>query len=183
MNAGGSSLLLLDACCVLNLFATDRMGEILRATPHLCAIAQKVEQEALFVLRGGQGPDASDRIAVDLQPLYAAGLLTILSPTATELADYVNFAAELDDGEAMTCAVAVHRGTAVASDDRKARRVLGRVAPQLQLLGTLDLVRAWATGGPIGADALRAVLTNVRDRASYQPGRAHPLRSWWDASL
>ncbi len=102
---------------------------------------------------------------------------------AAELVDYVNFAAELDDGEAMTCAIAVHRGGAVATDDRKARRVLTRDAPRLRLLNTLDLVRDWALQQQIASVPLRAVLANIRDRASYIPGRSHTLRSWWDASI
>lgn len=181
--SAGNPWLLLDACCALNLYATEHMEEILRVAPHPCAIAQKVEEESLFVLRGGQGPDAGGKIPVDLAPLYASGVLTVLPLEAAELVDYVNFAAELDDGEAMTCAIALHRGGAVATDDRKARRVLTRDATHLRLLSTLDLVRDWAQQQQIASATLRAVLANIRDRASYIPGRNHALRSWWDISI
>lgn len=181
--SAGNPWLLLDACCALNLYATDRMEEILGVVPHPCAIAQKVEEESLFVLRGGQGPDASDKVPVDFAPLYASGVLTVLTLEAAELVDYVNFAAEMDDGEAMTCAIALHRGGAVATDDRKARRVLTRDAPHLRLLSTLDLVHDWAFQQQIASVALRTVLMNIRDRATYIPAHSHALRAWWDISI
>jgi predicted nucleic acid-binding protein len=120
---------------------------------------------------------------VDFAPLYASGVLTVLTLETTELGDYINFAAEMDDGEAMTCAIAGHRGGAVATDDRKARRVLTQDAPHLRLLSTLDLVHDWAFQQQIASAALRRALMNIRDRATYIPARSHALRAWWDISI
>ena len=41
----------------------------------------------------------------------------------------MDLSAVIDDGEAITGAIALHRGYAVAIDDRKARRVLGKRVP------------------------------------------------------
>ena len=49
--------------------------------------------------------------------------------TPSEEASFVELAAVLDDGEAVTGAIALNRGHLVAIDDRKARRVLGGKAP------------------------------------------------------
>lgn len=66
----------------------------------------------------------------------------------------------------------------VATDDRKAERVL---ADRVPLRSTLDLVKAWAAHGSVDQATLRAAVIDLRDRGSYVPRRAHPLRAWWDA--
>jgi predicted nucleic acid-binding protein len=49
---------------------------------------------------------------------------------------FVQFAAKIDDGEAMTLALCVSRGYAFATDDRKARRIAASVAEPISLLAT-----------------------------------------------
>src|SRR5438552_2210471 len=125
--------ILLDACCVLNLYAGRCLHSVLRAALHKYAVAERVVAEALYVRNPPATADADpqeDREAVDLQPLIAEGLLSVLTTeTEREAAAFVRFATQLDDGEAMTCALASERGLAVATDDRKAQRVLRSIVP------------------------------------------------------
>lgn len=175
-----ASVLMLDACCILNLVASRHMEAIIRCLSMRCAVATAAAGEALWVERGGSGPDATARDPVDLQPLIDAGLLVILSvDTDDEMAAYVTFAASLDDGEAMTCAIAVERGYAVASDDHRVANVLKRLAPQIPILTTPSLLKHWAETSGIAPPLLKQVLTDVHDRARYAPGRHDPLQSWW----
>src|SRR5581483_10436728 len=109
--------------------------------------------------------------AVDISPLVAPGLLELLAvETPDEAASYVSFAAELDDGEAMTCALALHRGALVATDDRKALRLLAARAPQIRVRSTAQLLKEWADSASLAPTELRAVLTDVRQRARFAPG-------------
>lgn len=175
--------LFLDTCCALSLYATNRMVDILTAMPMRCALAQKVEAEMLFVYRGGAGQGATDKDPVDLQPLYAAGLLTVVSPsTATEFARYVTLAAEVDDGEAMTLALALSRGVAISTDDKKARRVFTREAPHLALYRAVDLVHDWSVSQQITGAALREALVNGYERAGFRARPQDPLFGWWSRS-
>src|SRR4051812_35969525 len=96
-------LVLLDACCLINLFATGLIERILGALPYTFAVADIVARESLFV----------------------------------------QLAADIDDGEAMTCALAVRRGYAVATDDRKTLRLLRERHPQVQILSTSSIVSGW----------------------------------------
>lgn len=173
---------LLDACAVVNLYATHRMDQILEVVDGSFAVVDVVEREAQYVFRGGKGEDAKERESIDLQPCVARGALTVIGATdEEELLTYINLTQELDDGEAMTAALAIHRGYTVVTDDRKAARVLARQTVPLRT--TLDLVRTWADHQAVSAEVLRVVLTDLRERGNYYPARSHPLRSWWDTAL
>jgi hypothetical protein len=62
-------------------------------------------------------------IPVDLSRHVQASAFEIIDMTAGEIPLYVELAGLVDDGEASTIAVAIKRGLALATDDRKARRV------------------------------------------------------------
>ena len=183
MTAGASDtgwpntgVLLLDASCLLNLCATDRLLEIAAALPWQLAVVDYVmEQEVLYVrIIGAQ----EGTVPVDLSPLIDEGLLLVMRlETPSEEASFVELAAVLDDGEAVTGAIALNRGHLVAIDDRKARRVLGEKAPGMRLVSTLELMRQWSASVPVQevSNALRA----MQHRASYVPGQWDPLHAWW----
>src|SRR5947208_17094709 len=105
--AATHNCIILDACCVITLYITERMGDILGSVPKPFVIAD-------YVFR-------NEILRFDLQALIDQGLLTVVSPGSEEEQDtFIDFAVHLDDGEAMTGAIAVHRNWAIATDDRKA---------------------------------------------------------------
>ena len=172
-------MLLLDASCLLNLYATDRLTEIAAALPWQLAVVDYVmEQEVLYVITNGAEGDQEERFPVDLSPLVDAGLLLVLRlETPTEEASFVELAAILDDGEAVTGAIAFNRGHLVAIDDRKARGVLSEKAFSRGLVSTLEILHQWCVSVPVEevAQALRA----MRRRARYVPSQQDPLYAWW----
>lgn len=173
-------LTLLDACVVINLYATRRMEEIVRSVPTVVGIVDAVRREAGYVRRGGAGEDADDREAIDLAPMFTAGALVAISPTEPELETFLELTLQLDDGEAMTAAVALARQAVVATDERKAISILeGRVG----IRSSLELVRTWVDARGLAEDDVRTVLTDLRQRGHYVPSERHPLRPWWDAVL
>ena len=180
----GQPGIILDACCLLNLYASRQIEAILRAVPPRFAAAEAAAAEVLYVRRGGGGQDTDKREHVALQPLICAGLLDILRlETEVEKASFVRFAVELDDGEAMTCALAMHRQAAVATDDRKAIRVLNSVATHVRVHTTVSLLKWWAEIEQPAEATLKRALTDVRERASFVPGRHDPLLPWWETVL
>lgn len=173
------SVVLLDARSLLNLYASRHLGDILAAFPARFAVADRVMQESLYVRRGGDGEDADEREPVELAPFITQGLLCILSfETEQEMTAFLEFATQLDDGEAMSCALAYLHGYSVVTDDRKALRLLGRYASHVTCYGTLDVLQAWAGEG-MSDTVLRTILRAIRERASYFPGTNHPLYPWW----
>lgn len=172
--------LILDACCVINLFASARMGAILRAWPVAVVIADYVRDEEALVVRAGTEGSGLPAEPIDLRPLIGEGVLEVTALEEAEAETFVTFAAAFgDDGEATTAALAVHRGWALATDDRGAINVLRRLAPQVPLVSTPEIIRHWAEAEAVPADRLREILANVRVRARYVPHAQHPHRGWW----
>ena len=159
----GQPSIILDSCCLLNLYASRQIEAILRAIPVRFAAAAAAAAEVLYVLHGGGGQDARRREQVDLQPLIRAGILDILSL----------------EGEAMTCALAVHREADVSTDDRKAIRVLNSVAPHVRVHTTVGLLKWWVEIEQPAEATLKRALTDVWERGNFIPGRHDALLSWW----
>lgn len=173
------SLTLLDACAVLNLYATRRMESILAAVDGSVAVVDVVAREAQFVRRGGTGEDARERVQIDLQTLVDDGLLGVISTDIEEeLLTFIDLSQEVDDGEAMTAALAIHRGCIVVTDDRKASRIL--FARGVTLRTSLDLIRVWSNSSSVTRQVLRTALVDLQQRGNYDTPRGHPLREWWD---
>jgi len=174
--------LILDACCVLNFLASDRLTSILTSIPQSIAIAEYVYTEEILPVQAKLFRDR-DQASV-LQTHINAGLLTIVSlNSAIEESALVNLAVEMDDGEAHTCAIALARHWDIASDDHKVLTVLKRVTPHLRVITTPELLKQWADVNSIDAHQLATVLENIQTRANYWPGPKHPLYTWWQTNI
>lgn len=175
----------MDACCVINLVASKYAVEIISALHAHTAIATYVqEQEVLSISGSVQYLDDIDGITA-LKILERNGILTFESPNCeTEQINYINFAADLgDDGEAVTCAIGVTRGWAVATDDRKPIKLLRRVAPHIPVVTTPDIVKHWSKWVEGSYEILPDALRNIRIYGRYDPPRNHHLYEWWETHI
>jgi predicted nucleic acid-binding protein len=167
------ALLLLDACCLINLAATGLLDEILLRLPYACATSDLViSTEVLSVLSA----DGLER-----EPINASALsgLSIFSLSDEELVSFLEFAMDLDDGEASVCALAQSRGGTVATDDRKAIRILGGASPAIPILQTPDLLYEWQKISGSSHRELCEIVRAIEQRARFRPRRDHRLFSWW----
>ena len=173
--------ILLDASCLLNLYATGHLRDIAIALPDQYWVADSVAaREALFVWRRSRTDGKEVQEPVVPTSFSEEGLIQLMRlKKPVEEATFVALAAELDDGEAVTGALAFHGGCAVATDDRKARRVSGQLSPPVELVSTLEILKWWAEGSRIYGDELSAALAEMQSSASYIPGARHPLYEWW----
>ncbi len=139
-----------------------------------------LETEALYVWLPDSSGGSEERIRVDVSALLADGLMTVVRMEhMEEQAIFVDLAASVDDGEAVTGALALTRAYLVATDDRKARRVLSERSQAVGLVSTLELVKSWAETASIPESELRNAIDAVRTGASYVPGERDPLYEWW----
>lgn len=173
--------LLLDASCLLNLYATGCLSVISATIEVQLHVADYVlEQEAIYTWVTDATSGLEEPVPVDVSSLIAEGLIHVIRLESTvEQATFVGLAALVDDGEAVTGALALYRGCSVATDDRKARRVFGERIPSVQLVSTLDILKLWADTGQVADTDLQAAMMAMRSGASYIPSTRDPLFEWW----
>ncbi len=167
---------LLDSSVLINILASDHVEEVLKTLTAGAGVCTAVMAEALY-LRGERPTDARTRVC--LQPLIDRGLLEEHSvQTEEERALYVDLAADLDDGEAMTLAIAYERRIITATDDKKARRIArARFGNAVRLLGTADIMIGWANDQD--DMSVRTVLRRIEVVAQFRPPNDDPLLRWW----
>jgi predicted nucleic acid-binding protein len=160
-----SRSIVFDTSVLLNLLAAGQAGSIIRSVCSEGLICSAVASETLFI-RSERIQDPPE--LVDLKPLLEAHILKICNLEATEEYDsYVEYAMDLDDGEAMSLAICAARGHAIATDDRKACQIAGR-SPKVEVIGTPEIVQrsnnrirsedGFGTSGPVDHGKLAVVV-------------------------
>lgn len=192
----------LDACCVINLYAAGKIlsaeaasskppprRKIIRlgSSPQAKKVAfdfklhlpVKVKGEAKYVLQ----PDEDDKsklvkTEIDLDPLINAGLLHECDLAGEEETDlFVQMAVKLDDGEAACFAIAKSRGWLLATDERLTERLAKQHG--VSIITTPELVKHWADKTKASEDDVARALWNIQTYAHYFPRKTLPMHSWW----
>lgn len=173
--------LFLDACCLINLYATGCLRDIARHSPYEFWVADYVlKQEAVIYRRSESIGESVEKTPIELSPLLDEGLIQVMELERPEWeSTYVSIARFVDDGEAITGALAFHCGASIATDDRKARRVLREIAPSVPQVSTLDLLKQWMDAAFVSEIAMREALIAIKTNANYVPSPRDPLYPWW----
>lgn len=175
---------IIDACALLNLYASGFLEPILRSRPMPCCVVEQVKRESLFIRKPSDSATSYDREPVVLEPFFQSGLLKLVKlENEAEQNLFVNLAAQIDDGEAASIAVAITHKMQVVTDDKKAIRVLKQEAPTLVHLSTLEVIKTWSEKEKIEPGVVKSALENIIKRANYFPSKKHPLFEWWRAML
>jgi len=191
--------LVTDACCLINLYAAQRILVLVPAPkparrrkiigqeqskskpglPFNLHASSKVVQETLYIRK----PDEEDEsrlveALIDLTPMVTDGLIDLCDlQDQTEIELFVQLATTLDDGEATSMAIAKTRGWGLASDDRKARRLAGQLG--INVVTTAELVKAWSESTNATDDDVVQVFQNIQTYARFLPHKTMPLHQWW----
>jgi len=175
---------ILDACGILNLYASGRFVPILTALRHEWYLPAAVERES----QQYRQPDPADPeklivLPIDLAPAIEGGVLFRCDCECDEETDlYIELAARIgDDGESMGLAIARCRGWSVLTDDKKARRIAKELG--VAVLATTGVMKQWADLVSPSADELSATLAAIERFANYRPGRGAQHYDWWVASI
>jgi hypothetical protein len=145
-------------------------------------VCDLVIQESFF-LRDDSNPEK--RVEIDVQQYLDSGVLEFCELlNEGEIEMFVDLASSLDDGEAKSLAIALSRGLAVVTDDRKARRIFAEMGGDpTNLLSTTDLLKIWAEDTELDADALRIALTRIQIRSRFTPPTSDSNHSWWQRAV
>jgi predicted nucleic acid-binding protein len=168
---------LVDTCCILNLCAVEEPQAVLSKLPFRLHVSPAVEQEEIS-LRPSPDAKRHERRKIDLTPCFTSGVLHRCKlETADERRLYVQLAMELDDGEAMSLAIATIRHWAIATDDAAARKLAARLG--LATYGTPQLVRLWAERSKADHQQISAAILRIETLARYIPNPKMPDANWW----
>jgi predicted nucleic acid-binding protein len=171
-----ASILIQDACVLLNLLASGRFADVAGGCGLRFAVVSEVSHETLYVRDAISG----EHERIDLQLLIERQLLEVFSVKGqAEQLRYIELAVDLDDGEAASIAIAEARGLALATDDKKARALIQRKAVKIELWTTFELLRHWQAKARISDRELASVLINIANRARFLPKPGHPEFAWW----
>jgi predicted nucleic acid-binding protein len=174
-------LILLDACVLINLCATNLLRQIAASNGVQFAAARQATEESLFFeLRTERG---AERLAIDIPAMEATGDLLVLDLTEDEALAFVEFASEVDDGEAATIAVAHGREIRLATDDRRAIAFVAERRLVIDVIGTSDILLAWAIQSHADNAEIRRVLSLIRDGAKFEPSATDRHTQWWKENL
>ena len=174
---------ILDACVIINLYASGHMQSILESIPKPVSIAAYVHEMEMQKIYTGPDDDVmKETEQINLQSFVNRKLLHILpledGPEATAA---VGFSAEtrLDTGEAISAAIAVHRSFSLATDDKAAISFFTRRMPQLHLISTPELLKHWFDTNRPHIMVISLAVRNIQKRARYEPHHDHSLYEWW----
>jgi predicted nucleic acid-binding protein len=127
-------------------------------------------------------PATGEMVPVNVGSLIESGVLQLLElASEAEQTLYVEQAIVVDDGEAMSIALAASRGLELAIDDKQATNHARRSFPEMKFWTTPDILHLWAEKAVVSAERMRELIRLIETRARYFPPRSHPLAPWWEA--
>ena len=171
-----ASIVIQDACVLINLLASGRFDDIAGGCGLSIAIVSAVAKETMYL----HNSDPDEREKIDLTPLFGKGILKILTAESeNEKLRYIELTLNLDDGEAESVAIAEARNFALATDDKKARKLIQREGLKIELWSTCALLQHWQNECSISDRDMKSILTNIFSRARYRPKSGHPDFDWW----
>lgn len=169
-------VLLNDTSVLLNLIAADCLQRVSEAAGWQFAICSAVRDEAKKMRDISTG----EMVAIDASLYIEAGVLQVLDLSGDDEAEvYVEQSMVVDDGEAMSIAIAACRGLDLAIDDRKAVKHARQRFPNLQLWGTPEILKHWTEISRVPPSDLKKAILMIESCARYFPGKNHPLSTWW----
>lgn len=152
--------LVADASAVINLNATARAAEIIKAAPNPFVVTENACIELEMGARNGHHDHRK------LTELIDAGLIQRVRLGAADASIYESLidgsaARTLDDGEAATIAYACQNGCIALIDERKARTLCAVAFPDLYVASAAELLMHGVIAGAIGAQGQADALVNA----------------------
>ena len=169
-----------DASVLINLLASQQAEDIIRSLGVPAYICPVVLEETMYV-RSEVAGEPPQEVCMD-KSLDAGALEEVDLNDDNEQELYIEYSMSLDDGEAMTIALAESRCLAVATDDKKARRLAQHDGSSVvSVISTPMLLRHWADVKRPSVEVVRLAINRIEVLARFRPDAADPLRQWWDS--
>ena len=174
--------LVFDASTVINLYATDRMPEIIRALPARCTVSTYVKQrEALVVYKHTNVVNERERVPINLDQMIDSKLLETCdhnTPSITNRIVELASSGIRGMGEKVCVAIAAEHDWGVALDDHSATSKINHLMPNMQTITSLDILKYWSEQENITVRELDQVLKKLQFCGNYSIPKRHHLFNW-----
>jgi predicted nucleic acid-binding protein len=174
----------IDSCCTLNLLATRREIELVKALKlHLLDTPQvSVEPLTLWTPPDADGVRSKESTSTTL--LRQGGYLETRALDEDALIDaFINAAARIKDTDASCIALAGVLDLPLLTDDRKERNVARDLFPRIELVSTLEVLAEAADTLGWSRAELAVVARDLRWRGNFAPPRRDPRAAWYESLL
>jgi predicted nucleic acid-binding protein len=164
---------------LINLYASQRLPAIVAASMEQAIVPKPVISECLYIRqRGDESPDCLVPVNVNLHPLIDSGILlsTELMGDA-ELGQFVQLAAVIDDCEAACLAIAVIRGLALATDDRRALQIATDLG--VSVMTTPELLKNWTERASPKQHEVTDAIVCIERYGRFRPHNTCTYAEWW----
>lgn len=174
----------IDACCALNLLATRREIEIVRALKLRLLDTLQVSVEPLTLWTPPDADGLRSKESTSTELLRKAGHLETRRLEGDALVDaFIAAAARIKDTDASCIALAGVLNLPLMTDDRKERNVARELFPTIELLSTLDILAEAEKALRWSPEELALVARALRWRGNFAPPRMDPRARWYESLL
>jgi len=174
---------IIDCCALLNLYTGWGSLQPLLSFELSLYVAKAVIEESLYINEWDSNQEKV-KVPIDLRSIREDSNLTVVAPqTIAEIDDYIDFAMEIDDGEAQSLSIAKHRNLVLLTDDRKALALARRTDVSVETLTTVEILQEWGGTSIEHAQSLPTILRRITELARFTPRGGTPERIWWDGLI
>jgi predicted nucleic acid-binding protein len=163
------TILVADASVIINLNATGRAFDIIRAYRGSVVVTGKAFAELVAGARNGHSDAKKLQVLVDSGAVRLVELGEVGNLVYSSLVEG-SATRTLEDGEAATIGYAHEIGAVAMIDERKARSICANEYPGLKVLSTVDLLAHDVIGNALGKEGqINAILNALRDARMRVP--------------
>ncbi len=174
---------ILDACALVNLHCGWGGLRELQSFGASWSVGETALREAMFVRDFADNGELR-KVTLDIPTMISEGKLQVVSPLgAMEHDSLVEFAMDLDDGEAQALSIALHRKLVLVTDDRPGIRLASAPHVTVPTMGTPDILMEWVKANPQRRALLPEVIRRISILGPFQLRKSSPHYAWWHATL
>lgn len=164
-----NTVLVADASVIINLNATGRAFDIIRAHPGSVVVTDKAFAELAAGSRNGHSDDKMLQTLIDSGVVQLVELGEIGNLVYSSLVEGTA-SRTLDDGEAATIGYAHETGAIAMIDEKKARSICASDFPDMEVVSTVDLLIHDVIGHILGKEGqVNAILNALREARMRVP--------------
>ncbi|MSP60726.1 MAG: hypothetical protein EXR72_10365 [Myxococcales bacterium] len=163
-----NSALVVDACSLINLHATEQEGVLLTSIRVKLVTTPRAASEVLYRYGPLDEEGQRTKIPINLDVLTRVGLLDVrdLDPDMADLL-VTAVSAGLRDADATVVALAQGLSLPLLSDDNKVRKVSARLKPVAPLESTLGILRRATEALGYSRDQIVALIQQLRYSGNF----------------